>query len=248
MLRRAFVLSSVPTALLAGEFWQDKQPADWTGKEIGKLRSRSPWAKTATVNVKGGAGGMRSGMGRGGIGGPGTGGPGGMGGGGMADGEGGGAMRSPGGMGGQSGIRMPEVTVRWESASPMLAAAAVSESPFAREVAGWAQEYYVIVASGFPALTARGRQEGRADPERVQQMQQRMLQGTTLKRKGKPGIQAAKMGRIAGPDGPLMTFLFPREPIAIEDKDVTFESLAGPMEIKAKFNLKQMVHDGALSL
>ncbi|MBK9170249.1 MAG: hypothetical protein IPM24_22700 [Bryobacterales bacterium] len=246
MLRRDVFLGLIPAALLAANFWDIRQPADWTPKEIEKLRSRSPWAKFAGVSMKGGAGG--GGMRGGGMGGPGMG-PGGMGGGGgMADGEGGGGggMRRPGGMGGST--RMPEVTVRWESAAPMQAASSMAESPFARAVAGWAQEHYVIMASGYPAMGGRGRQEGGADPSRAQQMQQRLLQGTVLKRKGKPPIQAVKMGRITGPEGPLMTFLFPREPIAIEDKEVSFESAAGPMEIKAKFNLKHMVYGGQLAL
>jgi hypothetical protein len=44
-------------------------------------------------------------------------------------------------------------------------------------------------------------------------------------------------------------FLFPRsEAITLEDKEVEFETKLGPMEIKRKFKLQDMVFGGKLEL
>jgi hypothetical protein len=47
-----------------------------------------------------------------------------------------------------------------------------------------------------------------------------------------------------------MLFAFPRKELQItpEDKQVTFKTTMGPMEISVKFNLKDMVFDQKLSL
>jgi len=47
-------LISASAVLLAGEFWQDKQPSDWTEKEIQRLVTKSPWAKEAILTMGGG--------------------------------------------------------------------------------------------------------------------------------------------------------------------------------------------------
>jgi len=87
-------LISASAVLLAGEFWQDKQPSDWTEKEIQRLVTKSPWAKEAILTMGGGHMGQMD-KGGGGIGGGGRG-MGGMG--------GGGGMGGPGGMGGGGGM------------------------------------------------------------------------------------------------------------------------------------------------
>lgn len=79
-----------------GEFWNDKQPSEWSEKDIQHLLTKSPWAKEATAEMNlpnmggpeggGGRGGGVSGgrMGGPGMGGPGMGGPGMEGSGGLA--------------------------------------------------------------------------------------------------------------------------------------------------------------------
>lgn len=53
-----------------------------------------------------------------------------------------------------------------------------------------------------------------------------------------------------GPGGGGMLFAFPRKELQItpEDKQVTFKTTMGPMEISVKFNLKEMVFDQKLAL
>jgi hypothetical protein len=70
-----------------------------------------------------------------------------------------------------------------------------------------------------------------------------------LKRKGKDPVSPARMAMTQGDEGMTVLFLFPRTAeITADDKDVSFETAAGPMAIKAKFNLKDMVYDGKLAL
>src|SRR5262249_26836005 len=39
-------------AAYVGEFWDTKQPGDWTEDELKRLTSRSPWAKEASIDSK----------------------------------------------------------------------------------------------------------------------------------------------------------------------------------------------------
>ena len=58
-------------------------------------------------------------------------------------------------------------------------------------------------------------------------------------------------GRASPPteSGLVLAFLFPRaEAIDAEDKDVEFECGLGPKEIKAKFELKDMLYGGKPTL
>src|ERR1017187_4405173 len=115
----------------SSDFWNKKEPAEWSSEEIDKLVTKSPWARQVNASSaamsrqsggSGGGGGNGGGMGDPGIGGGGGGYPGGGGmgypGGGMGGGRGGGG----GGRRGNGGGPMPvsyTATVRWESAKPV---------------------------------------------------------------------------------------------------------------------------------
>ena len=72
MRRLILTIVAIAPLLLAADFWKDKQPADWSDKEVSRMMTNSPWAKQVSVPVSMGA--MReSGAGR--VGGPGAGGP-----------------------------------------------------------------------------------------------------------------------------------------------------------------------------
>lgn len=157
---------------------------------------------------------------------------GGMGGGGMRGGAGGG-----GGMGDRGGV--PKFVVRWERAAPVRDTAAKTEDPDASRIAELAQEYYVVSVSG-------NRMTGGA-PARMQQMQERMAQAITLKRKGKDPIAPTKVGMLRAEKGMLTVFLFRRSQ-AISAEDVEFETSMGPMKVKSKFALKDMQYQGKLAL
>ncbi len=250
-------IASSPRAY-AGEFWNDKEPSAWSDKEVERMLTKSPWVKDAAVQMnfsampQGGAGGgrpgggMGGGMGRGGpgmgggMGGQGMGGPG-MGSPGLG---GGGPMGGPPGEGPGGGPPQFKVVVRWESAAPVRAARK-------KDLAEQDAAHDLISVSGLPALGARRRPQGadgqpEADRERRQQMQERMNQNTSLQPKGRVAISPA---RIEAGDG-TMLFYFTKEavPLSLDDKEVAFATQFGPLEVKAKFVLKEMRYRGKLAV
>src|SRR5579863_5209021 len=106
----------------SSDFWNKKEPAEWSGEEIEKLTTKSPWAKETAgqyqqeqgqgggMGYPGGGGTGYPGGGGGGMGG----GRGGMGGGGIP-GMGGGGMGRGRGRGGGQQAQSIKGTVRWES-------------------------------------------------------------------------------------------------------------------------------------
>jgi hypothetical protein len=204
----------------------------------------------------GGGGGMGGGGGYGGGGGGMGGGGGGMGGGGGYGGGRGGRDMGAGGIGG--GMQAPQFTVRWESAAPML------ESPVektagshAGAVAQWAKDYYVITVAGGGRGGRRNEMGGagggtgdwRPDPARMKEMMDRMKEATSLTPKGKSPVSPERVEMVSTPEGRVTAFLFPRSAdLSLDDKEVTFHTAMGPMEVKSTFKLKDMVYQGKLQL
>ena len=245
------LLIVIPAALLfAGDPWKDKNP-EWTEAAIKKLTTHSPWAKDVFIEMGGGArpgGGEGGGGGRGGKGGGGGGGA--MGGGGGSGrggvGAGGGEGGGGGGGGGGGMPARPQVhaMVRWESAQPMFDS---SKKQPVKEAA----DYYIVSVSGLPMGQGRGRaqgkeEEGTAPADRRKAMVQRMKEETALIRKGKDPIHADRVEMVQG----LIVFLFPRDkqPISEADKEVTFQTRLGAIDVKTKFALKDMTYQGKLAL
>src|SRR6266851_2638459 len=115
----------------SSDFWNKKEPSQWSSEEIEQLTAKSPWAKetTAQYSQQGNGGGL-------------GGGPGGGGGGGMGGGR--------GGRGGGQRSESIKGTVRWESAKPILDAMKTAlPEDFANR--------YVISVSGFPLNSGRRR-------------------------------------------------------------------------------------------
>ena len=139
----------------SSDFWNKKDPEEWSGTEIDELTNKSPWAKEVAVSApsQGGGGG------RGGLGFPG------LGGGGRRGGGGGG-----GGMPGQSfkGI------VRWESAKPILDAL---KTPLPEGFAN----HYVISVGGIP-LDAGSRRRNQSQDDGSQSVQNTLdrLKGVSI--------------------------------------------------------------------
>lgn len=252
--RMLCVLGLSPLLALAADFWS-KPYTEWTPEEVVRMLSNSPWAQEATAQTRtdrgdrgqrsgrgggiggGGGGGIGGGMGRvgGGINGPmGGGGPlgTGNGGGGMGGGRGTGRGDDTGGP-----MRVPDVrvTVRWESALPVRQAMAkrmdaelTEESPS-----------YIIAVAGLPR---RSRSDD-DDPDRLE----RVRIATTLSAKGRSGLAPQKLDLAK--DGTTLLFVFRRdEPFSLDDKEVEFVTNMGPMELKRKFKLKEMVYQGKLAL
>jgi len=231
LIRRA--LSSAAAALVIpirgaakGEFWNEKPPDAWSASEIEKLLSRSPWAKEADVdlNFDGFQGGPSGGGPPGGF-------PGG-------DAPGGGF---PGG--GPMGGGQFKPVIRWESAK------AIQDARKKGAPADFGK-YYVLSLSGTPmngaATPPFGDDDADARRPSREQMQANLRQSTQLQIKGKSPL---KPERIEPSETGIM-FLFLRDdhPIKRDDKEVTFQTKLGPLQLKARFALKDMLYRDQLEL
>ncbi len=241
--------------LSAANFWETKDYTHWSAKEVRKILNDSPWAKkvTLTFGGMGGSGGQRppGGFGGGAGGGPGGGGAGGGGFGGAGGGGGGGAggaSRGGGGYNRAGGGRMPsgpELTIQWSSALPIKQALMRgrfgSEANTAAEAKQFLQRretHYVVAVAGFS-----GRMAG------MTKNTDRFKETTSLKRKKKDLIRPEIVEMHRQEESVTLFVSFPRtDPITLEDKNVEFEMKLGPMTVKRKFRLKDMLFDGKLEL
>jgi hypothetical protein len=234
------------------DFWNKKEPAEWSSEEIDKLVTKSPWARQVNASSAvvsrpyAGSGGNPGGMGDPGIGG-GGGYPGG-GGGYPSSGRGMGGGR--GGGGGPMPLSYP-ATVRWESAKPIQEAL---KTPLPEGLAG----AYVISVSGVPILEPSRQHSEDGDSETTvskglnDEVLDRIKNLTYLEPKGKPPAQPSvvRKGAISSSGMPALLFGFPREetPLTADDREVTFTTKLGALEIKTKFNLKDMMYRKELAL
>jgi hypothetical protein len=145
-------------------------------------------------------------------------------------------------------MQMPTFAVRWASAEPVREALAKSGAKSA--IAEWSSEFYVITMSGALGMRPPGGQERpEADAERSKRMAAGLIEATSLKVKGKDPIHPARVEMIQSEEGPAFAFLFPRAAgIGAADKEAAFETALGPMQVKTKFNLKQMSYHGKTEL
>jgi hypothetical protein len=214
------LLAVVPAAVSASqEWWNETKPSDWTDAEIRQLLNQSPWAKVGSISDTTKRGSLGAPAAQGGA----------------------GIGVSRRGARTAASTRDAEpgsapqltwkVTVRWDSALPVrevLHRGAAGEQP---------QEYILNVfgevpgvdpASGFAALK----------------------DNTTLEHKG----DQVKLNRIelAPGDGvsePGTLFYFSRLlALKLEDKEAIFTTKLGPLKVKCKFTLKDMLYRGKLEL
>ncbi|HKD08353.1 MAG TPA: hypothetical protein VKB79_20800 [Bryobacteraceae bacterium] len=249
----------------ASDFWNKKEPADWTPQEVETLKTKSPWAKKvhgeggggnsgpSSMNRSGSAGtfGGMSGAESNGIGGGG----GGRGGGGSRGGGGGDRDFGPGAAAAQG----PEVIIRWESAAPVLGATKFQlPAPLA--------EHYAVSITGVPpaqlamAVAGRGGMGRGRNPEGEQApapsdpqaeakaRQERLLHAVTLTAKGHDPQNPDVVLQTADKETLIFGFLKSSLPLTANDKDVEFAMRAGFTVYKAKFQPKEMLYKGALSV
>ncbi len=194
------------------EFWDTKDPGEWTADDIAKLMTKSPWAKavsgerTTARNARGGPVGM---------GGPRT--------------------RIPG----TAGSTSPSVktvttykgTVVWESAAPV-------RSALKTKLPDGFDGQYVIGVTGVPL--AKSDSKGAMD---------RLRQVTTLQTKNSQPLEAAG-AQVQHDNRTLYLFGFAKEalPLSRDDKEVVFTTRMGNTVFTAKFNPKDMLYHGDLSI
>ncbi|HLH38732.1 MAG TPA: hypothetical protein VKX39_06260 [Bryobacteraceae bacterium] len=222
-------------------FWNKKDPADWTAAEIDQLTNKSPWAKEITVTAPaqgyGGGypgGGDYPGGGYPGGGYPGGGYPGGIG--------------FPGGMGRRRGPGIPagqvyKAVVRWQSAKVILDA---MKTPLPEKMTN----HYVIVVGGIPVNPRDNRYGSNDDSgQSNQDILDRMKSITFLQPKNKRDLQPGVIVQQPANYGDVY-FGFARDLVTLrpEDKEVVFSTSFGRIPVKVKFNLKEMMYRGELSV
>jgi hypothetical protein len=269
-------LSTIPAWAFAKEFWETKPASEWSSEEVDRMLTKSPWAKEAVVSYNGGPGGFgdedsttgrpRGTGGGGGIGGGGIGG-GGIGGGGIGGGIPGiggiGGRRNGGGPGGDwpggndprnSGRQQFHGTVRWESARPIQEALRIGSSEEGSNPDF--EKYYVINLLGDLPTTGAGRRRGDNsssgddDPAEKERRIERLKEFTRLEHKGGPVLlEKVEQGSRIGRPGPGTLFYFSKlDEISLDDKQVTFVTKLGPVEVRTKFTPKDMMYRGKLAL
>jgi hypothetical protein len=261
-------ISALPGwAFAAKEFWETKPASEWTSEEVDRMLTKSPWAKEAVVSYNGGGGdfgdgdssttGWPQGPGGGGIGGGGIGG-GGIGGGipgiGGIGGRRGGGTRGADPRGGSSGRQQFHGTVRWESARPIQEALRIGSSEEGTNPDF--EKHYVINLLGDMPTVGNGRRRGDNsssdddDPAQKERHIERLKDVTRLEHKDGPLLlEKVEQGSRIGRPGPGTLFYFSRlDGISLDDKQVTFITKLGPVEVRTKFIPKDMLYRGKLAL
>ena len=251
--------------LYASEFWDKKDPSQWTGEEIDRLTTKSPWAKSVTAQYAPGE--NRGGYGQGSPNGGGypRGGGGGMGGptigiggigigmprGRMGGGRNGGGYPRPGG-----NTSNYKGTVRWESAQPILDAL---KTPLPEAFA----KHYVIGVRDIPLIEERPPQpqenpddSGQDSPKlstpnttSSKQTLDNLKQFTSLQPKGRDMAQPGVVQQMP-PGGTYFLFGFSKELLDFGKKDheVEFSTRLGRLLVKAKFDPSEMLYHGKLAV
>lgn len=203
------------------EFWNERKPEEWTDDEREILLTKSPWAREASVdfNSGGGLGPARSRA------------P-------MSRRSGGTVV--PSDTGGAVNPDHYAAIVRWESALP------IREANHHRLKDDPAANYILSVVGDLPMLSGGGNDE--SDSE-FQQRLEMLKEYSKLEKRGDP-IYLVKIGRLQGPPGKSGTlFYFERNDlIRLGDHQVTFVTKLGPLSVKCKFPLHDMVYQGKLEL
>jgi len=255
---------SAGACLWAADFWEKKKFTEWSEKEVRQMMTNSPWARRVDVPLGGpavgfgrggdygGGGGNSRGGGGGGFPGPDAGGGGPAGGGEGAGGGGGGgfggAGRGGGGAPEAGAVPTVPVLIRWQTALPIKQAVAkgrlggeAATSQEAAALLGRQEEHYIIAISGLPP---------------------RMMQGAGVDSvRANSFLKIGKLAPVAAADVkvsmagsmPELFLVFPRRQqgahlITLEDKEVELQSRLGPLDLRRKFRLKEMVFDGKLEL
>ena len=227
------------------EFWESKDPADWSNEEKLGLLGQSPWAREGIVRFevernRTPASGSYEGVARPGGGVPGA---------------------NPGGPPGAIasvpiGERPPpvpstdtgqsvqfRVLARWESAKPVRLAGGP-------ELPEGTARFYVIRLQGMPLLPPPKGRDGESVPNPNEGIIEAIKQGSRIERKGKTAISCAHLLTGSGESAMELLLFFARgaDPIAVGEKTVTLESRFGPFHLSVKFPLKEMMYKGALAL
>jgi len=206
-------------ALPSRDFWNDRKPEDWTSSEVKELLTKSPWAKDASITDNAQIGNM--GNARAPVG---------------RRSSSGGAGQAAGSTGIPSAKIQWKAIVRWESALPVREALKKSAP---KDV----EEFYVLnVIGNVPSAVTNDQPESPSS--------QYLKEVTKLEHKG----DQIHLSRVVlapendvSPAGTL--FYFSRMlALMLKDKEASFSTKIGPLDVKCRFTLGDMLYRGALEL
>jgi hypothetical protein len=214
-LAGAGLASGFRLSAAGADFWNRKDPAEWSSEEIEQLMTRSPWAREVRAENSNARNLSNIGTGH------------------------------PRGMGGKSGrmpsskmIAPYQGTVLWESARPIRDAL---KTPLPDELAG----QYVLSVNGIPLSKSNSADDDDADGARTapRNALDKLKGLTTLQVKGKDPIGARVVQQQTG-NGAVYLFGFPKEGLAIakDDKEAVFETHMGKLVFTARFAPKEMLY------
>ena len=220
-------------ALVAADFWEEKDFTTWSDKEVEKMLTDSPWSREVRIVL---SGPVAEGNSRMRVSAPGPNGPGGFGGGG--GGRGGGFNRP---------VRRAEVTVSWIAALPVKQAQVRSEigidariPPESQELLSQIEPYYLVSVSELPPPFVRLAQDIPA-----------VVAEAELRRKDKEPISPydVQIFRDDADRSIQVVYRFPKtDEITLDDKDVEFVTKLSGIDVRKKFKLKDMVFGDQLAL
>ena len=225
MTRRTALLAALAPfcspAFAAKEFWNEKKPENWTAGEVDLLLNKSPWAKDAVISYYGGQNGPLSNT---------------------LPGE---RSRSP--RNASSGTS-PSATspaewkaiIRWQSALPVRLALKASPSPDT-------EKFYILNMVGdVPSIGATPDEDASQRAARFETLKQ----VTKLEHKGDEILLSRVETAPRNNFSMAGTLFYFSRGLALrpEDRQATFSTKLGPIDVKCKFTLKDMMFQGNLEL
>ncbi len=210
-----------PVCSWAKEFWNEKKPSDWTAGEIDLLLNKSPWAKEAVISYYGGQNGPLSNS---------------------LPGERSRSSRNASSSTSPSAVSPAEwkAIIRWESALPLREALKAAPSPDL-------EKFYILNMVGdVPSVGATPDEDATQRKARFETLKQ----VTKLEHKGDEIL----LSRVeVAPKNDLTLagtlFYFSRGlALKLGDKQAIFSTKLGPIDVKCKFTLRDMMYRGNLEL
>jgi hypothetical protein len=210
-----------PVCSWAKEFWNEKKPSDWTAGEIDLLLNKSPWAKEAVISYYGGQNGPLSNS---------------------LPGERSRSSRNASSSTSPSAASPAEwkAIVRWESALPLREALKAPPSPDI-------EKFYILNMVGdVPSVGATPDEDATQRKARFETLKQ----VTKLEHKGDE-ILLSRVEVAPRNDLTLAgTLFYFSRGLALKpgDKQAIFSTKLGPIDVKCKFTLRDMMYHGNLEL
>lgn len=239
------------SSMVGADPWSHKDAAKWTDKDVQRVLSDSPWAQQAGAifslatddapAAPPSAPPPVSPAAQAGLGGPTNSG-----------------VRWDGGVGRSRGSDPTlNVLVRWDSALPVREALnrAGQEAQHSHTAEQAAKDYIISIIGLVPAgryrsvgrTESESRSDGTIDARNPEEMLEGLMAASQLIPRGKAAIRPED-AKLDGSTGTLYIF-FPRtEPIALDDKEVTFTTRFGALTVQKRFGLKDMRYQGKLEL